>query len=222
MTGKFGQGADNIIEAVIVTPDGEVLTANAYQNEDIYWAIRGGGGGTFGVILSVTVKVYPMPKLEVWQIDIAARNNTPSKLWWELIAQLHYLLPDLQDQGIHGYYTITGPPSSNTLSFGGALLLWGGANGTFENAAKPMQKLLDGANDTVTYTLTPAPVTSFAELLALYPEGKGGVATSITASRLITRRTVKAKTQLLAKTLEQVGPKAMAPLVSLDIYPSAN
>ncbi|KAH8586194.1 hypothetical protein B0O99DRAFT_529182 [Bisporella sp. PMI_857] len=211
MTGKYGQGADNILEAVIVTPDGEVLTANAYQNEDIYWAIRGGGGGTFGVIVSITVKVYPMPKMEVWAINIAARNSAPSKVWWKLIAQLHYLLPGLQDQGVHGYYTITGPPSSNMITFGGSLLLWGGANGTFENAARPLQKLLASAIDIVTYTLAPLPITSFAELLTLYPVGKGGVTTSITASRLITRRTVKEKTLLLAETLEQVGPKAMAP-----------
>ncbi|KFY78340.1 hypothetical protein V499_02483 [Pseudogymnoascus sp. VKM F-103] len=163
MTGKYGQGADNILEAVIVTPDGEVLTANAYQNEDIYWAIRGGGGGTFGVIVSITVKVYPMPKMEVWAINVAARNSTPSKVWWKLIAQLHYLLPGLQDQGVHGYYTITGPPSSNMLTFGGSLLLWGGANGTFENAARPLQKLLARAIDIATYTLAPLPITSEGE-----------------------------------------------------------
>ncbi|KAH8600163.1 hypothetical protein B0O99DRAFT_649509 [Bisporella sp. PMI_857] len=187
--------------------DGELFDAMIKEN----LIAVGGGGGTFGVIVSITVKVYPMPKMEVWAINIAARNSTPSKVWWKLIAQLHYLLPGLQDQGIHGYYTITGPPSSNMLTFGGSLLLWGGANGTFENAARPLQKLLASAIDIVTYTLAPLPITSFAELLTLYPVGKGGVTTSITASRLITRRTVKEKTLLLAEALEQVGPKAMAP-----------
>ncbi|KAM3537105.1 hypothetical protein ARSEF1564_009972 [Beauveria bassiana] len=211
MTGKFGQGADNIIEAEIVTPHGELITANVYQNQDIFWAIRGGGGGTFGVIVSLTIKAYPMPKLEVWSLNAAANNNTDSKSWWSLIARLHSLLPELQDQGIHGYYTITGPPASKMLTFGAALLLWGGANGTFENALRPVQKLLTEANDTSTYRLAPLPITSFADLLALYPADKTGVSTTITASRLISRQTVKEKESLLAQTLEQVGPRAVAP-----------
>jgi FAD/FMN-containing dehydrogenase len=35
----------------IVTPNGDLVTANECQNKDLFWAIRGGGGGTFGVIL---------------------------------------------------------------------------------------------------------------------------------------------------------------------------
>lgn len=75
MTGKYGQGTDNIIEAVIITPTGEVLTANECQNEDIIWAIRGGGGGTFGVILSATVKAYPIPSMELTSFDVMAKNS---------------------------------------------------------------------------------------------------------------------------------------------------
>ncbi|KAK8141721.1 hypothetical protein G3M48_009999 [Beauveria asiatica] len=211
MTGKFGQGADNILEAEIVTPGGDLITANVYQNKDIFWAIRGGGGGTFGVIVSLTIKAYPMPTLELWSMNVAAKHHTESKGWWRLIARLHSLIPELQDQDIHGYYTITGPPASNTLSLGGALLLWGGANGTFENAVRPLRKLLTEANDTSTYTLAPTPITSFDELLAMYPAGESGVTTEITASRLLSRQTMKDKELLLAQTLEQVGPRAVAP-----------
>lgn len=47
-------GADNTLEAILVTPNGTLLTANQCQNLDIYWAIRGGGGGTFCIVLSLT------------------------------------------------------------------------------------------------------------------------------------------------------------------------
>ena len=49
----------------IVTPDGEIRTANACQNEDLFWALRGGGGGTFGVMLESTQKVEPRLNLQV-------------------------------------------------------------------------------------------------------------------------------------------------------------
>lgn len=53
-------GADNVMEATVVTPNGDLVTADECQNKDLFWAIRGGGGGTFGVILSLTVNTYPM------------------------------------------------------------------------------------------------------------------------------------------------------------------
>lgn len=39
-------GAENILEAGIITPNGDILTANTCQDEGIFWAIRSGGGGT--------------------------------------------------------------------------------------------------------------------------------------------------------------------------------
>lgn len=109
MTGAYGMGADNIMEAEIVTSTGDVLTASACQNEDIFWAIRGGGGGTFGVILSVTVKAYPIPSMKSSGFDISANNGTATKDWWNLIARFHQQLPKLQDSGVHEYYTMSSP-----------------------------------------------------------------------------------------------------------------
>lgn len=43
----------------VVTPDGVFRTVNACQNEDLFFALRGGGGGTFGVVLEATMMVSP-------------------------------------------------------------------------------------------------------------------------------------------------------------------
>ena len=53
----YGLGSDRVIQYKIVTPDGKFRTANACQNQDLFWALRGGGGGTFGVVLESTHKV---------------------------------------------------------------------------------------------------------------------------------------------------------------------
>lgn len=52
LTGSYGMGADNFVQATVVTPAGQIVVANEYQNSDLFWAIRGGGGGTWGVITS--------------------------------------------------------------------------------------------------------------------------------------------------------------------------
>ncbi|KAJ7061692.1 hypothetical protein C8F01DRAFT_1057607 [Mycena amicta] len=50
----FGLGVDRVLEIKIVTPDSQFRTASACENEDLFWALRGGGGGTFGVVLEST------------------------------------------------------------------------------------------------------------------------------------------------------------------------
>ncbi|RSL42419.1 hypothetical protein CEP53_012205 [Fusarium sp. AF-6] len=110
LTSEFGMGADSIIQAVVVTADGKVLTTNECQNADLLWAIRGGGGGTFGVITELTVKAHPMPQATTLLLNVEKKTNCTS-CWWDLMAELHALLPGLKRQGLQGYYTIGGAPS---------------------------------------------------------------------------------------------------------------
>ena len=56
-----GLGVDQILEVDIVLADGTLVTANSKQNSDLFWAIRGGGGSTWGVITAITVKAYYLP-----------------------------------------------------------------------------------------------------------------------------------------------------------------
>ena len=58
---QFGLTTDNILSAQIVTADGRVRTASSKSNPDLYWALRGGGGGNFGVVTSLTLRVHPVP-----------------------------------------------------------------------------------------------------------------------------------------------------------------
>ncbi|MFD2892734.1 FAD-binding oxidoreductase [Flavobacterium chuncheonense] len=52
---KYGFSIDNLLEAEIVTAEGKIVKANATENPDLFWAIRG-GGGNFGVVTSFTFK----------------------------------------------------------------------------------------------------------------------------------------------------------------------
>ena len=58
----FGTGGASLLEAEIVTADGEVRIVNANNDPDLFWAIRGGGGGTFGIVTRFTLRTHELPK----------------------------------------------------------------------------------------------------------------------------------------------------------------
>src|SRR5215510_1994508 len=58
----FGTAAAGLLEAEIVTADGAILIANACSNPDLFWAIKGGGGGSWGVVTRVTLRTHDLPQ----------------------------------------------------------------------------------------------------------------------------------------------------------------
>ncbi|MEU8842028.1 FAD-binding oxidoreductase [Streptomyces roseus] len=56
----LGLTADALVRTTLMTADGQVLTCDAQQNPDLYWACRGGGGGNFGINLSFTFRAAPV------------------------------------------------------------------------------------------------------------------------------------------------------------------
>jgi FAD/FMN-containing dehydrogenase len=56
---KHGLSCDNLVSAQVVTADGSLLTASDSENEDLFWALQG-GGGNFGVVTSLEYRLHPV------------------------------------------------------------------------------------------------------------------------------------------------------------------
>jgi FAD/FMN-containing dehydrogenase len=71
--GLYGTACDNLIGAQLVTADGEVRELGPGKNEDLYWAIRG-GGGNFGVVTRLDFRLHPVMPLHLAAFDIGWRD----------------------------------------------------------------------------------------------------------------------------------------------------
>ena len=58
----YGTAASNLLEAEIVTADGNVRIANACNNADLFWGLKGGGGGSLGVVTRLTLRTHDLPE----------------------------------------------------------------------------------------------------------------------------------------------------------------
>src|SRR5208282_691118 len=58
----YGLAAGSLLEAEVVTADGQIRVANACTNPDLFWALKGGGGGSFGAVSKLTLRTHDLPE----------------------------------------------------------------------------------------------------------------------------------------------------------------
>jgi len=72
----YGTAAASLLEAEIVTADGETRIVNKAREPDLFWALKGGGGGTFGVVTRVTLATHELPRtFGALRADLRARSD---------------------------------------------------------------------------------------------------------------------------------------------------
>ena len=144
---KHGLSCDNLISAQVVTADGGVLTASESENEDLFWAIRG-GGGNFGVVTSFEYRLHPVgPEVfvcfvlypadratEVLQSCAQYLSGAP-----EAVAPLGVLgrVPEVEEI----------PPESHGEPYVALLAVYPGDPAEGERAVQPLREIVEPIGD---------------------------------------------------------------------------
>jgi FAD binding domain len=112
---QHGLAADNILELKIVLASGKIVVANSCQQKELFWAIRGGGGSTLGVVVETTLKVFPSERLTDHTMIVSTAVNasaSTSKKFWNAVTYLSGQAPRLAKNRVMYYAFVT--PASET------------------------------------------------------------------------------------------------------------
>lgn len=107
LASRYGLGADQVLKWEVVTGEGKVVTAtrdNEYS--DLFWALSGGGGGTYGVVTSMTSKAHPATPVSGLALNFTNANITQDT-FFKAVYLYHTNLPALVDAGAMTIWTYT-------------------------------------------------------------------------------------------------------------------
>jgi hypothetical protein len=110
LSSTFGLAADNIYQVRVVTSEGHIIVADATQNQDLLWAIRGGGAGQYGIVTEYVIKTYPAPQVinTGFSVSPAANSSAAIEASVNALAALLQDLPSLMDAGCAGSTIVSG------------------------------------------------------------------------------------------------------------------
>ncbi|PYH85196.1 FAD-binding domain-containing protein [Aspergillus uvarum CBS 121591] len=107
LSSKYGMAADQVLAWEVVTGAGEFVTAtrdNEYK--DLYWALSGGGGGTYGVVVAMTSKLHTSTPTS--GLNLTFTNDGISQdTFFEAVTLYHTLLPSIVDAGVMSIWYFT-------------------------------------------------------------------------------------------------------------------
>ncbi|KAF4978564.1 hypothetical protein FZEAL_5097 [Fusarium zealandicum] len=200
LSSSFGLSAQNTLEFQVVTADSEVITASREQNPDLFWALNGGGGGTWGVILSMTVKVFPDAKIGGATLAFLSSSNEQSS-FYEGIESFHSKLSAMVDAGAMVVYYFT-----NTFFQVAPLTAYNKSKVEVQDMLKPLVESLKdlGINYTISYNQAESYYEHYEKYFGPLPIGNIQVGIAQYGGRLIPRETIVENNAGFMKTARSI------------------
>jgi FAD/FMN-containing dehydrogenase len=149
----FGLTTDNLLGAKIVTADGKLRQVDKHTNPDLFWALRGGGGGNFGVVTQFTFKIHPLPaRASYFNVSFPWSSASEALDAWQSwaphtrdqITSIFHLNAGGGSNSVNANGQYLGPASDLGSLLGPLRSVPGASVSTFEESYLSLQMLLAG------------------------------------------------------------------------------
>ena len=154
LMGRHGLAIDNLVSLEVITADGQMVTASAEENPDLFWALRG-GSGNFGVVTSFEFNVHPIGPtvtggLAAWPIDMSSQ-----------VLEFYRAFTAEDSDDLTTFLAFTGAPdgSGNLITAAIAMHI-----GSMEEGAKALQPIKDFGSP-ILDAIGPIPYTAQQSML---------------------------------------------------------
>lgn len=207
---------DQVLEWEVVIANGSLITASPTQNIDLYWALSGGGPGTFGVVISVTVRAHEDGPVGGASIIVPAEGHTRDA-YWAAFEAWQSAVPSLVDIGATAGYAVM-----RDIFFVQPITAPGISAATIEHLLQPFISKMNSLN--ITYTLQSTDSSSFIEHYTTYsgplPQGLFTI-NHLFAGTILQRTAITKANTEFASTIRNIIDTTIAFLgfVALDVSP---
>lgn len=215
----YGLGADQVLEARVVLANGKIVTANACQHSDLFFAIRGGGPSTYGVVVSTIVKAHPNKKVAAQQLSFSPLTSNDLPAFMDALTLIYENYPTLSDAGFSGYgsWELASPLPPNTAGYRHAFAAFDKTPTELEQYFEPIKNLLNAYQPHLKIEIIYSAYSTFYDYYytlsnVTSPAGQA----SALGSRLLDRKALTANPVALKDTLTAiVGPSEQFTSISV-------
>ena len=207
----YGLGADQLLEARVVLADGSIVTASPCQNPELFFAIRGGGGGTYGVVVSATVKAHPTTKVAAQTLAMAPLTPNDIPAFLEAVAILYSAYPALIDGGLSGYgsWSIASPVpifGNYTAALVHSVAAMDKSVAAIQAVFAPVEKLLSKFSDKIVLSTNYLTFPSYAAYYNALSGDKSPVGSAAAlSSRLLDKKALTGDPKKLRKMISVIA-----------------
>lgn len=196
----YGMAADQVLSMEVVLPNGKFVSVDETNNPDLFFALRGGGGSTWGIVTSLVIAAYPKKPVSTLAYSFGIGGDITQDAFWSGIDAVFAKFPEYADKGMYSYWSVA---CFFDCSFAMAPQ-WG--NNMDAAALKTLSQPLFDELSALGIEVTDAVYTDYDGVISAidgtWPAASesGGVWNFNTASRLFPRSNWEDATKLAAQT----------------------
>ncbi|KAF2144811.1 uncharacterized protein K452DRAFT_349793 [Aplosporella prunicola CBS 121167] len=203
LSSYYGLAAHQVLQMRVVTTTGDVLVADDIHNSDLFWALRGGGGGQYGVVTQYVIRHFPEPAhvmMGTLQMMPRSGSEAAANASWNAAVELYRAVPDMVDAGLTGSATMsTGKTASKFAQMDGdigdgvvitqVLFAYNMSADAMTGLVDPVVKdmLSHGANDSIKVVWSPGAPQNYSAFFDAISGSNVAGAQSLMSSRLLGR-----------------------------------